>query len=152
MAQRNDITSTEKLLKVIRSKQSEMSVSSGASVLSPMSPATKESGIFLTWRRLIFAGAAAMLLLFAGLGGVMLMQHSLKGSISPADRANADVLHPDAKALPAAVDKIKVIGNRDSKRYHLPGMKYYHQVEAYHRVEFASEAEAVRAGYYKAGR
>ena len=47
---------------------------------------------------------------------------------------------------------IKVIANRDSKRYHLPGMKYYDQVEAYHRVEFASEEEAVAAGYRKAPR
>ena len=47
---------------------------------------------------------------------------------------------------------IKVIGNRDSKRYHLPGMKYYDHVAAYHRVVFASEEEAVKAGYHKASR
>ncbi|MFA5180881.1 MAG: helix-turn-helix domain-containing protein [Syntrophales bacterium] len=47
---------------------------------------------------------------------------------------------------------IKVIGNRDSKRYHLPGMKYYDHVAAYHRVVFASEEEAVKAGYHKAPR
>lgn len=47
---------------------------------------------------------------------------------------------------------IQVIGNRDSKRYHLPGMKYYHRVEAYHRVAFSSEDEAIRAGYHKAPR
>jgi len=47
---------------------------------------------------------------------------------------------------------LKVIGNRDSKRYHLPGMKYYDHVAAYHRVVFASEEEAVLAGYHKAPR
>ncbi len=47
---------------------------------------------------------------------------------------------------------IKVIGNRNSKRYHLPGMKYYDRVAAYHRVVFASEEEAVKAGYHKASR
>jgi hypothetical protein len=47
---------------------------------------------------------------------------------------------------------IKVIGNRDSKRYHLPGMKYYDHVAAYHRVVFSSEEEAVKAGYHKASR
>jgi hypothetical protein len=52
----------------------------------------------------------------------------------------------------AETQKIKVIGNRDSKRYHLPGMKYYHAVKAYHRVEFESEADAIKAGYYKASR
>lgn len=47
---------------------------------------------------------------------------------------------------------IKVIGNRDSKRYHLPGMKYYDHVAAYHRVVFTSEEEALKAGYRKARR
>ena len=46
----------------------------------------------------------------------------------------------------------KVICNRDSKRYHLPGMKYYHLVEANRRVEFSSEDEAIKAGYHKAPR
>jgi len=48
-------------------------------------------------------------------------------------------------------NKIKVIANRDSKRYHLPGMKYYDKVKAYHRVIFNSEQEAIKAGYHKAG-
>jgi cytoskeletal protein RodZ len=43
-----------------------------------------------------------------------------------------------------------VIGNRDTKRYHLPGMKYYDKIKAYHRVVFQSEREAIRAGYVKA--
>jgi hypothetical protein len=46
--------------------------------------------------------------------------------------------------------KAKVIGNRDSKRYHLPGMKYYDKVMLYHRVIFNSEIEAIKAGYSKA--
>ena len=56
------------------------------------------------------------------------------------------------EAVAQATEKIKVIGNKDSKRYHLPGMKYYNAVEAYHRVEFDSEADAVKAGYHKARR
>ncbi len=51
---------------------------------------------------------------------------------------------------PAQKLKKKVIGNRDSKRYHLPGMKYYDKVKAYHRIEFDSEEEARKAGYSKA--
>jgi len=46
--------------------------------------------------------------------------------------------------------KAKVVGNSDSKRYHLPGMKYYHKVKAYHQVIFNSEMEAKKAGYTKA--
>ncbi len=59
---------------------------------------------------------------------------------------------PETKTtpVPEAKQKIKVIGNSDSKRYHLPGMKYYNAVKAYHRVEFDSEADAIKAGYNKA--
>lgn len=65
-----------------------------------------------------------------------------------------------ASSYPArpAIDKktlsqpksVKVIGNRDTKRYHLPGMKYYEQIKAYHRIVFRSEKEAINAGYRKA--
>ena len=44
----------------------------------------------------------------------------------------------------------KIVANRDSKLYHLPGMKYYHKVKSHHRITFNSEAEAVKAGYKKA--
>ncbi len=44
-----------------------------------------------------------------------------------------------------------VVGNSDTKRYHLPGMPYYKKVEKYHRVYFNSEQEAIEKGYYKAG-
>ena len=59
---------------------------------------------------------------------------------------------PIAAPAPKATQKIKVIGNSDSKRYHLPGMKYYNAVKAYHRVEFDSETDAIKAGYSKAPR
>jgi hypothetical protein len=51
---------------------------------------------------------------------------------------------------PEVAQKTKVIGNSDSKKYHLPGMKYYNAVKAYHRVKFDSEADAIKAGYKKA--
>ena len=61
---------------------------------------------------------------------------------------------PEVTSAPAleATQHTKVIGNRDSKRYHLPGMKYYDTVKPYHRVEFDSEADAIKAGYSKAPR
>jgi cytoskeletal protein RodZ len=55
-----------------------------------------------------------------------------------------------APNVPPSHGKAKVIGNSDSKRYHLPGMKYYHKVKAYHQVIFNSETEAIKAGYTKA--
>jgi predicted Zn-ribbon and HTH transcriptional regulator len=57
---------------------------------------------------------------------------------------------PKAAVISPAEQKTKVIGNRDSQRYHLFGMKYYNAVKAHHRVEFASEADAIKAGYHKA--
>jgi len=45
---------------------------------------------------------------------------------------------------------VRVIGNRDSRCYYLPGMKGYHAVAARHRVGFSSEEEAIAAGYRKA--
>ena len=66
------------------------------------------------------------------------------------------VAAPAPKAAPApapeVTQKTKVIGNSDSKIYHLSGMKYYNAVKAYHRVEFDSETDAIRAGYSKAPR
>ena len=55
---------------------------------------------------------------------------------------------PAPKAAPA----VKIIGNEDSRRYHLPGMQYYDKVLPHHRVIFASEEEAIAAGYHKATR
>jgi cytoskeletal protein RodZ len=55
-----------------------------------------------------------------------------------------------ARNDPRSPGKAKVIGNRDSERYHLPGMKYYDRVKSYHRISFNSEAEALKAGYSKA--
>ena len=52
--------------------------------------------------------------------------------------------------VPEATQKTKVIGNSHSKRYHLPSMKYYNAVKASHRIEFDSEADAIKAGYNKA--
>lgn len=44
-----------------------------------------------------------------------------------------------------------VVGNKDTKRYHLPGMPYYNKIQKYHRVYFDSEQKAIDSGYYKAG-
>jgi micrococcal nuclease len=41
-------------------------------------------------------------------------------------------------------------GNRKSKIYHLPGCAGYKRMSPAHRVSFASEADAVQAGYRKA--
>ncbi len=51
----------------------------------------------------------------------------------------------------ALSSKIVVVGNKDTKRYHLPGMRYYRKVKKYHRVYFDSEQQAIANGYYKAG-
>jgi len=60
--------------------------------------------------------------------------------------------NPLPAPAPQATQITKVIGNSDSKMYHVPGMKYYSAVKAYHRVEFDSETDAIQAGYTKAPR
>ncbi|MBP7232473.1 MAG: hypothetical protein KBA28_11145 [Syntrophaceae bacterium] len=75
-----------------------------------------------------------------------------KGKVTTAVADQMTEKQKSASTSSQMEQKVKVIGNRDSKRYHLPGMKYYHAVKAYHRVEFDSEAEAIQAGYHKAAR
>ncbi len=77
---------------------------------------------------------------------------SIPPSAAGADAAMANDDRTAPAAAPAQKTRAakKVVGNRDSKRYHLPGMKYYDKVKAYHRVEFASEEAARKAGYTKA--
>jgi PilZ domain len=70
----------------------------------------------------------------------------------PAPPVAAPAPSPSPAPTPEVTQKTKVIGNSDSKKYHLPGMKYYNAVKAYHRVEFDSETDAIRAGYSKAPR
>ena len=80
------------------------------------------------------------------------MAHSAaKPGIPPLkqDRAG-ELAGPDLNIIKYPQGKARVIGNSDSKRYHLPGMKYYHKVKAYHQVIFNSESEAIKAGYTKA--
>jgi hypothetical protein len=75
-------------------------------------------------------------------------------SLSPKQVSRSEAPHPGPGVaegkIPPHPKGIGVIGNRDSKRYHLPGMKYYDLVKAYHRVVFQSEKEAIRAGYRRA--
>lgn len=45
----------------------------------------------------------------------------------------------------------KIIGNKNSKKYHKPGCPSYDSVSEKNRVYFDTEEEAVKAGYTKAG-
>ena len=62
-----------------------------------------------------------------------------------------EVITSEAASHTADENRLRVVGNRDSKRYHLPGMKFYDKVLEHHRVIFNSEEEAIKAGYHKAG-
>lgn len=72
---------------------------------------------------------------------------SKKASVPEASSPRSGVAE---QKIPPQPKGAKVIGNRDSKRYHLPGMKYYDRVKEYHRVVFQSEKEAIQAGYSRA--
>jgi len=49
-------------------------------------------------------------------------------------------------------EKAHVVANTKSRRYHLPGMKYYNKVQSDYRVVFTSEEAAQKAGYRKASK
>jgi micrococcal nuclease len=51
---------------------------------------------------------------------------------------------------PAATATGEIFGNRNSKIYHLPACPVYNKVAEKNRVPFASEVDAVKAGYRKA--
>ncbi len=50
-------------------------------------------------------------------------------------------------AKSAAKDTVKYIGNSDSKKYHKPSCDYAKKISKDNRVEFASAADAKKAGY-----
>jgi Metal binding domain of Ada len=60
----------------------------------------------------------------------------------------AEVKAPGGKPTTSAIGPI--IGNRNSKIYHLPNCPDYLKVSERNRVSFESEAEAEAAGYRKA--
>jgi deoxyribonuclease I len=51
----------------------------------------------------------------------------------------------------AAPEAGQIVGNKNSKRYHLPGCPRYNQTAEKNRVYFKMAAEAEAAGYTKAG-
>ena len=111
----------------------------------------KEAGFFRKYR-FVLVSVASFVFFFVFLSGIIFYFHPLRDWGVKKDVIKAEVPRAAVKSPVPAVKKEKVIGNRDSKRYHLPGMKYYHHVEAYHRVEFDSETAAIKAGYHKAPR
>ena len=111
----------------------------------------KEAGFFRKYR-LFFTSVASFVFFFVFLSGIIFYFHPLRDRAVKTEVIKAEVPRAAVKSPAPAVRKEKVVGNRDSKRYHLPGMKYYHKVEAHHRVDFDSEAVAIRAGYHKAPR
>lgn len=115
------------------------------------------SRLLLGWRYLlvfvVFTGTAYGLSVLYGQFEGSRLPKSVESVLVGTSKADSSAMKSIAvtQAQPPA-QKAKIIGNSDSKRYHLPGMKYYDQVEAYHRVEFSSEEEAISVGYRKAPR
>jgi cytoskeletal protein RodZ len=110
------------------------------------------------FRLAVFAALAAIPLIVIGIYSIFYREpvKVLRDDLSRTERSIESRFHtpapPPAPQPQSQLQPQKVIGNKDSKRYHLPGMLYYDAVEAYHRVEFNSEAEAMAAGYHKAPR
>ncbi|MCG6536925.1 MAG: helix-turn-helix domain-containing protein, partial [Syntrophales bacterium LBB04] len=60
------------------------------------------------------------------------LKHEVKHDVKREDSAKE--FAASAPIVAPSQGKAKVIGNSDSKRYHLPGMKYYLKVKTYHQV------------------
>ena len=68
-------------------------------------------------------------------------------SVAASDKTSSTVVATEETGSSKKV----VIGNKDTKRYHLFGMPFYDKVKKDHRVYFDSEQQAIDNGYYKAG-
>ncbi len=75
----------------------------------------------------------------------------------PEDHRNVQIIAQAETALTpgeytqALSSQVRIVGNKVSKRYHLPGMPFYDKVRKERRVYFETEQEAIAAGYYKSG-
>ncbi|MDQ5985367.1 MAG: hypothetical protein CSYNP_01076 [Syntrophus sp. SKADARSKE-3] len=69
---------------------------------------------------------------------------------APPQQGGVNRSHASQERKSSAGANGKIVGNSDTKRYHLPGMKFHDKIKAHHRVVFQSEKEALAAGYHKA--
>jgi len=96
-------------------------------------------------------GVLILVILIGVLGGFVFYNHSLyEPAVSGKEGGGERVVVPPPAPSPAAAPKATVVGDRKKGHYYLPGMKQYKQITPADRVEFASEGEAIRAGYQKA--
>jgi hypothetical protein len=83
------------------------------------------------------------------------------GKISEVSRADSPIIFQNAPECgdnsgnaPVLSDSSKsqgkIIGNKNSKIYHMPGGASYDKISEMNRIYFSSEADAQKAGYRKA--
>jgi endonuclease YncB( thermonuclease family)/methylphosphotriester-DNA--protein-cysteine methyltransferase len=76
-----------------------------------------------------------------------------QATVSAPSTINADVIlvPSNGHSAPSGISDGKIIGNKNSKIYHLPGCSSYSKVSEKNQVKFESAAEAEKAGYKLAG-
>ncbi len=114
-------------------------------------PAPEAPGLFRR-RRFPLTGLAVLVVFLGSLAVATCHFHPLlqegKPPVLPNNSSSPEIVKVE---VPPPVGKQeKIVADRDSRVYYLPGMKDYQRVKEFHRVEFASEEAAVRAGYRKA--
>jgi endonuclease YncB( thermonuclease family)/methylphosphotriester-DNA--protein-cysteine methyltransferase len=72
-------------------------------------------------------------------------------SVEPTIKADPALIPPDTRQLPYSTSQGEIIGNKNSKLYHLPGCAGYKSVSEKNQVRFQSAAEAEKAGFRLAG-
>lgn len=70
---------------------------------------------------------------------------------TPSAQVQTSSTAPSTSAPQSGLSAGDLVGNKNSKKYHLPGCPGYNQVGEKNRVVFKSVAEAEAAGYTKAG-
>lgn len=91
----------------------------------------------------------------ADLGGALISRGAAELDVEtagPRQRASYGLLEAEAHRQRRGLWGGPVVGNLESKVYHLPGGQFYHRVSPANRVLFSSEEEARQAGYRSSSR
>lgn len=86
----------------------------------------------------------------ADLGGALISKGAAELDVetaTPRQRASYGLLEAEARRRKRGLWGGPVVGNLESRVYHLPGGQFYHRVSPANRVLFSTEEEARRAGY-----
>lgn len=103
--------------------------------------------------KIILAVGFALVAILSYGAGKLSVVYQPQAPIVFTDSANCEKVLADGvsaeNALSAEKNEGKIIGNKNSLIYHIPGGVFYDKVNPENRVYFSTEADAQKAGYRK---